>query len=158
MFKHPGKTLQFIAKAVFCLLLIACIVLGIVLIVFAFASKTEIGIILGILVMIFGPLVVYLPCLLLYGFGTIVRKCENGGDEPAHEEEDDPDFMPRRRRTFSEWIGLEEDDEEEEENDGFQSVSKADDQKRLDDVNCCKRCHRPIPRDSHFCTNCGAKQ
>ena len=72
----------------------------------------------------------------------------NGKEEPR---------QSRKKRTLSEWIGL-EDNIEEEEADWIRSVQRTADQGPLNDVNYCKQCHKPIPRDSGFCTHCGTKQ
>ncbi len=104
MFKHTGKMLQTIAQGAFWVLSVASVVLGIVLI--ATMAETEIGIVMGVLVLILGPFAAYVASLVLYGYGTIVRKCENDEDGGrSGSEQIKPN--PRPKRSFLDLIGLE---------------------------------------------------
>ena len=114
---HDGRNLQVFGTILSVIIGFASIALGVVPIVVAADSHhfMETGGVTGILTLIIGPFVAYVLCLVLRGFGTIVRKYENDEDEPVREqpaakrtapakpEQREKDREAREKEVLSEW-------------------------------------------------------
>jgi len=120
---HDGRNLQIFGAILSIIIGFASIVLGVVHIVMAADSRNfmEAGGVTGILTLIIGPLSAYVLCLVLRGFGTIVRKYENDEDDGKYKDDRDYDdgewvkSKPKTKRTFLNMIGIEDvgDDEDD---------------------------------------------
>ncbi len=120
---HDGRNLQIFGAILSIIIGFASIVLGVVQIVMAADSRNfmEAGGVTGILTLIIGPLSAYVLCLVLRGFGTIVRKYENDEDDGKYKDDRDYDdgewvkSKPKTKRTFLNMIGIEDvgDDEDD---------------------------------------------
>ena len=114
---HDGRNLQIFGAVLSIIIGFASIALGVVQIVVAADSRNfmEAGGVTGILTLIIGPFVAYVLCLVLRGFGTIVRKYENDEDEPVREQpaakrtapakpaQREKDREAREKEVLSEW-------------------------------------------------------
>ena len=124
---HDGRKLRVCAVILAVILTIASIALGIIQIVAGAEAHglSDAGevmeIVKGVVILVVGPFLAFVICLLLRGFGTIVRKYEN--DEDDGEYKDDADYddgewepKPRKNSKFLKMIGI-EDAEDGEENE-----------------------------------------
>lgn len=101
---YDGRNLQKCAVILSIVAALASIALGVVQIVAAADSGDflQAGGVTGILTLVLGPFAAYVLCLVLRGFGTIVRKYEND-EEPKL----------RNKRSFLDLIGIEDVEENE---------------------------------------------
>ena len=124
MFKNPGKKIRRIAIILFVLFSVACIVVGIWSIPADFA-------IIGIPIMIAGPILAYIFALFLVGYGDLV---ENSAKQAANEEDKEIKTIPN-----------------------YKSIKIVSDKTQHSTEISCPQCGASQFNDRNTCFSCGTK-